>query len=115
MSRIVETSSVILIAVAIVFGGRSLLFGIEQHHGFSLVILAILFVLQTVMLRRNRARGGPLAQLRSTRDVAFLATIILAFLVVLSPQRWSVGATIAALEFALVLDILGRLTPAART
>jgi hypothetical protein len=115
VSRTVETLSVILIAVAILFGGRFLLFGIAQHHGFSLVILAVLFVLQSAMLRRNRARGGPLAQLRATRDVAFLATTILTFLVVLSPQRWSIGATIAALEFALVLDLLGRFTPVPRT
>jgi hypothetical protein len=115
VSRTVETLSVILIAVAILFGGRFLLFGIAQHHGFSLVILAVLFVLQSATVRRNRARGGPLVQLRATRDVAFLATIILTFLVVLSPQRWSIGATIAALEFALVIDILSRFTPVPRT
>jgi hypothetical protein len=114
VSRIIETGSVILIAVAVLFGGRTLLFGISQYHKLSLVVLAVLFVLQTVAVRRNYARGGALAQLRASRDVAFIATIILAFIVVASPARWSIGATIAAFEFALVLDILTRLSPPAR-
>jgi cytochrome c oxidase assembly factor CtaG len=95
----------------VILGGRALLFGIAQHHGLSLVVLAVLFILQMVALRRNHAQGGPLAPLRSTRDVAFLAAIVLAALVVASPQRWSIGATIIAVEIGLVLDILGRLTP----
>jgi len=115
VSRFIETASVVLIAIAVILGGRSLLFGIAQHHGLSLVVLAVLLILQTIALRRNRAQGGSLAPLRSTRDIAFIAAIILAALVVASPQRWSIGATIVAVEIGLVLDILGRLNPAART
>lgn len=114
MSARIETISVVLIAVAVLVGGRQLLGSLVQHQVAAAIVLVVLLVAQFLALRRNYAAGGPAVRIRATRDVAFLVAVLLALILVASPQRWSIGATIAAVEFGLILDILTRFSPAPR-
>ena len=107
MSARIELFSVVLIAIAVLVGGRTLLLDIAHQHGPAFFGLAVLLFVQFAAMRRNYAQGGSFAHVRVTRDVAFIASIILAMAVVLSPQRWSIGATIVSVEMGLVLEMLG--------
>jgi hypothetical protein len=111
VSARIETISVVLIAAAVLVGGRSLLGSFVQHHVAAMLVLSGLLVLQFLALRRNYAEGGPAVRIRATRDAAFLAAVVLALILVASPQRWSIGATIVALEFGFILDLLARFSP----
>lgn len=111
-ARAFETAMVALIALALLAGGASLLRELGRQPLLSGIALGLLMVLQLSALRRDLATGGPAARVRASRDVAFLAATIAAICSVLSPSRWSSGATVAAIEFGLVLEILIRLAPA---
>jgi hypothetical protein len=106
MSARIELFSVVLIAIAVLVGGRTLLLDIAHQHGPALLVLAMLLFVQFAAMRRNYAQGGSFARVRATRDVAFIAALIFAMAVVLSPQRWSIGSTIVAVEMGLVLETL---------
>ncbi len=112
MSRAIEIGSVLLISLAVLLGGRIFLLDLTHYRGPALLVLAVLLFAQTLGLRRNYAEGGAMVRIRATRDVAFIAAIIFAFFVVLSPQRWSIGADIVAVEIGLILEMLSRFTPA---
>jgi hypothetical protein len=100
--------SVALIAAAVLFGGRFLLSALAREHAVAIPVLLVLLAVQIVALRRNYAEGAPAFRLRATRDVAFIASALLALAVLVSPQRWSVGATIVALECGCMLELFGR-------
>lgn len=111
MSARIEMLSVILIAVAVLLGGRAFLADLAQQQGVVQSVLLFLLFAQGAALRRNFAQGGVQVRVRVTRDVAFIAAIILAFAVVTVPQRWSIGATIVAVELGLALEVLSRIAP----
>jgi hypothetical protein len=110
-TRTIEAAFIAVIALAVLLGGRSLLVEIALFGVPAAVLLAILGVAQTLAMRRNFAAGGPLAGVRATRDVAFIAATIAAVAFVLAPARWSIGTCIVALEIALVLELMARFTP----
>lgn len=111
MAQAIETASIGAIALAVLLGGGSLLAGVAHFGLIAVAMLAVLGCLQIWALYRNYAAGGGRARIRATRDVAFLGAILCALLFVLSPHRWSLGATIVALECALVLELFGRFAP----
>jgi hypothetical protein len=113
MPRLIETAAVILIALVILVFGRQLLLNISQFHGVAAIVLGALGVLQLATIRTRYAEGGQLARIRATRDVIFVVAIGMAIAFVLSPQRWSLEATVTALEFGLVVELFARFTPAA--
>ncbi|HEV3157744.1 MAG TPA: hypothetical protein VGZ00_10400 [Candidatus Baltobacteraceae bacterium] len=110
MSRIVEILSLLLIAVAIGVGGKSLLLHVAHFRTIALVVLAALALIQFAALRRGvgPARGTSISL---NRDVVFIAAIVLAFVYVTVPARWSSGACIVAIEFGLALELLGKFAP----
>jgi hypothetical protein len=110
--RSIEAIFVGIIALAVLIGGRGLLVEIAQFRLAAAIALVLIALAVLRNLGRNLAPRTPLGRFRSTRDVAFVAAIIAALAFVLSPARWSLGASIAALEFALVLELLARLAPA---
>jgi hypothetical protein len=77
----------------------------------GVAILTILGIAQLIALRRDRLTPGPQARLHATRDIAFLAAVVGAIAFVASPARWSLGTSIAAVEFGLALELLTRLAP----
>lgn len=110
-SRTVEAIFVAVIALAVLFGGRSLLVEIARFGVPAAAVLGALAFAQTFAMRRNFLAGGPLARIRAARDVAFIAATIAAVAFVLAPARWSIGASVAALEIALVVELTARFAP----
>ena len=106
-----EIACIAVIAIAVLVGGSSLLAEIGHLRAPASFALAFLAVVQFVAVRRNALAGGPHAQVRASRDVAFLAAIIAAFIFVWSPARWEIGACIAGVEFGLIMELLARLVP----
>ncbi len=110
-SRVVEAVFIAVIMLAVLIGGRSWLVDIMQFHGVAIAALGIVALVVIYAFRRSYLRGGPLVRLSATRDAAFLAGIGSAIAFVASPARWSLGATIVAIEFALIVELMARLVP----
>jgi hypothetical protein len=110
-SRVVEAVFIALIMLAVLIGGRSWLVDIMQFHGVAIAALGIVALVVVYAFRRSYLRGGPLVRLSATRDAAFLAGIGSAIAFVASPARWSLGATIVAVEFALIVELMARFVP----
>lgn len=101
-----------VMAVAVILGGRFLVVEIALFGGLSVSVLGALAIVLIYAFRRNYLAGGPLARIHATRDAAFLAAIAAAAAFVISPARWSLGATVVALELAIVVELLSRFGPA---
>jgi hypothetical protein len=108
----IELASIIVIGLCVLLFGWVLLQNVAHFGPYAAVMLVVLGTLQVIALRRNVMARGPMATVRATRDVAFVAAIVLALAEVLTRQRWAIGATIAAVEFAIVLELFARLAPA---
>jgi hypothetical protein len=115
-SRLLEAAVIVLIMIAFLIGGRAWVLDIAQFHGLAVSVLGTIAILVVYAFRRNYLAGGPLARLHATRDAAFLAAIAAAIAFVLFPARWSIGATVVAVELGLVVELLARLqAPPERT
>jgi len=107
--KTVEIASIVAIAVALLVGGSSILWQLAHLRGYALVVLGALALAQIfAMTRRRRTATG---QLQVARDIAFLAATLVALTYVTSPARWALGASIAAAEFGLLLELLARVGP----
>jgi hypothetical protein len=112
IARFVEISSVVAIGVAFLFGGRILLVNLSHIPRYALPVLGVLGVLQAAALWRNAQVAGPARPLVATRDVAFIAAVLLSIAFVAWPARWSIGAAVVAIELGIVLEIFGQLRAA---
>jgi hypothetical protein len=110
--RILEAIFILAIMLAVLIGGRSWIVDVAQFHGVAIVVLGTIGVFLIYAFRRSFLAGGPLARLSATRDAAFLAAIASAIAFIASPARWSLGATVVAVEFALIVELMSRFTPA---
>jgi hypothetical protein len=110
-ARAIEIGSLIVIALGVLIGGKNVLVEITHFPIPAVIGLAVLGIAQVAALPRNYASGGPLARIRVSRDVAFVAAIVAAIAFVLFPARWSLGATISAVEFGLAIELLARFSP----
>jgi hypothetical protein len=111
-SRLFEVSSIAAIMLVLLFGGRAWIVDVAQFHGVAVSVLALVGVVIVYAFRRNYLAGGPLVRTHASRDAAFLAAIVSAIAFVIWPAKWSLGATISAAEFGLVIELLTRLRPA---
>jgi hypothetical protein len=107
-AKVVEIAATIVIAVAVLFGGRGLLLALARFPTVSLGLVAAIVVVQLLALRRSAGDRSERGRLLVTRDITYLAGSLLALIAVAVPQRWSIGACIVAAEFALVLDLFAR-------
>ncbi len=112
-ARSVEAFFIVVMAVAVLVGGRSLLVQIAQYHATTIAILATIAIALVAAFRRNFTAGGPLVRLQATRDAAFLAAIAAAIAFVASPARWSLGAAVVGVEFGLIVEFFIRVVPQA--
>jgi hypothetical protein len=110
-TRVMEAVLIVIIMLAVLIGGRAWIVDVAQFHSVAVAVLGTIGVLVVYAFRRSYLLGGPLARLHATRDAAFLAAIAAAIAFVLSPARWALGATVVAVEFALILELLARLAP----
>ena len=109
VSRNAEIAFIAVMAIVVLVGGRALLVEIASFHGLAASALGAIALFVIYAFRRNYLAGGPLARVHAARDTAFLAAIAAAIAFVLVPQRWSLGATVVALEIALVVELMVRL------
>jgi hypothetical protein len=113
IARYVEMGSVVAIGVAFLFGGRILLVNLSHIPRYAIPVLIVLGLLQGGALWRNSRVERPERPIVATRDVAFIAAVLLAIAFVASPARWSIGAAVVALELGILLEVLGQLKAAA--
>ena len=111
-SRTVEIVFLAIMALAILFGGQFLLIAIAKFHGLAVSVLGVLAIFVLYAFRRNFLAGGPQARISAARDGASLAAIVSAISFVVVQARWSLGATIVAVEVAIVVELLARFVPA---
>jgi hypothetical protein len=104
-----EGSIIAVIMLAFLVGGRAWVYDIAQFHGVAVSMLVIVAIVVIYAFRRNFLAGGPTARLAATRDAAFLAAIGTAIAFVIVPARWSLGATVAGVEFGLIVELFARL------
>ncbi len=110
-SRRAELFFLAIMALAVLAGGRSLLVAVAGFKGLAVAVLAMLATFILYAFRQNFRSGRPGARLSATRDAAFLATIAAAIAFVVSPARWSLGATVFGLEIGIVIEFLAVLVP----
>ena len=111
-ARTLEIGFLALIALLVLVGGQSLLLTVAKFHGFAISVLGVLAIVLVYAFRRNFLAGGPQVRLQAARDGAFLAAIACGIAFVVVPAKWSLGATIFALEAGIVVEVLGRVAPA---
>jgi hypothetical protein len=115
-SRLLEAAVIVLIMSAFLVGGRAWVNDIAQFHGLAISVLGVMALVVVYAFRRNFLAGGPQARLHASRDAAFLAAIAAAIVFVAAPSRWSLGATIVAVELGLVVELFSRwVAPPERT
>jgi hypothetical protein len=112
--RFIESASIVVIALAVLFGGFSLLATLANYHLVAAPFIVVLAFVQLLAVRRNALGGGASAGVRSARDIAFLAALVAALFFVVWPARWAIGTAIVAVEFGLILELLARLGPRER-
>ncbi len=111
-ARTVEAVFIAVIMLAVLLGGGSWLANVARFHGLAVLALAAIAVLLVYAFRRNFLAGGPGVRISATRDAAFLAAIAAAIAFVVAPAKWSIGATIVALEMGLAIELLAHFAPA---
>jgi hypothetical protein len=111
--RTLEAFLLAAIMLAVALGGKVWLTEAATFHGTTVAVLVAIGVLIVAAFRRTFPAGGTRARVYATRDAAFLAAIAGAIAFVLSPARWSLGSTLAAVEFGLAVEVLVRFIPAA--
>jgi hypothetical protein len=111
-ARALEIAFIAIIILAVGFGGAAWVVDISKFHGLAIAVLGTIGVLVVYGFRRSYLAGGPLARLHATRDAAFLAAIAAAIAFVAMPARWALGATVVGIEFALIVELFSRFTPA---
>jgi len=105
-TRFTEIGFMAAIAVLVALGGRVLLANMQQYKLASSIVIALLIL--ATLANVLRAYTGDPAQMRLgvTKHLAYLSAATLALFAVLAPAKWVYGSTIAALEIALVFDII---------
>ncbi len=112
-TRTIEIVFLAFIAIAILATGPILLANLAQFHGLAISVLGVVGIVLVYAFRRNFLAGGPQARINATRDGAFLAAILSAICyIALAKARWAFGATIFAVESAIVIELLARFAPA---
>jgi hypothetical protein len=109
IARIVELGSAIAIGIAFLFGGRVLLVNLSHIPRYAIPVLIVLGLLQGATLWRDAQIDGPSRPLVATRDVAFIAAVLLSIAFIAAPARWSIGAAVVAIELGIVLEVFGQL------
>lgn len=105
-TRYTEIGIMAAIALLVALGGRVLLANMQQYKLASAAVIAV--VILAVLASVRRAYVGDPAQMRVgvTKNLAYLSAAGLALFAVLAPAKWVYGSTIAALEVALVFDMI---------
>ena len=105
-TRVAEMAWLIVIAILIALGGNIVLGLLAQHRAFAEVLLLIVAIAAFFGLRRAYVANTATARTDVTKAAAYFAAAILAFVAIGLHVHWAIGACIAAVETALVFDIV---------
>jgi hypothetical protein len=105
-SRFGEIAALSAIAIMVAVGGRLVLANLGTHREIAALTLAVLIAGASVALRQAYRRPSDESRIVITKYVAYLVAAILALWDVLAPAKWIPGSCIAAVEVALVFDII---------
>jgi len=106
MSRYLEIGFLVVIALLVAVYGRLLLATLGMHRSIAGLVLVGLIVVSYVALRRTYKQPGDGARLIITKYVTYLVAAALALVEMIAPAKWLPGSIIAALEVALVFDMI---------
>jgi hypothetical protein len=110
MRRNIELFATLSIAISLMFGGRAILMTLTRYADVaSLMLFAIACVAGLRLVRAIRERDDA-SRLAASRDMTAMLAALFAVVAVAAHPSWSIGATIAAAEFALVLEIMRLIT-----
>jgi hypothetical protein len=79
---------------------------LAQHRAFAAVLLATVAVAALLALRRAVVAATPTARVEVTKAGAYFTAAVLAFVAIGLHVHWAIGACVAAVEAALVFDII---------
>ncbi len=104
--RVAEIVWLSLIAIVVPVGGNIMLASLDRHRAFATVLLAFVAVMAVLSLRRARVADAPSARIEITKAAAYVVPPILGFVAIGLHVHWAIGACIAAMEVAIVFDII---------
>ena len=105
-TRVAEMVWLVVIAILVAAGGNVVLGLLAQHRAFAEVLLLIVAIAAFFGLRRAFVANTPNARVDVSKAAAYFAAAILAFVAIGLHVHWAIGACIAAIEAALVFDII---------
>ncbi|HXP94840.1 MAG TPA: hypothetical protein VN905_15305 [Candidatus Binatia bacterium] len=108
LGRAVEFLATLAIIVAVGFWGRLMLSGLERHRAISAALLALAIFGTILALRRDYRGPSDGARLAVTRDIAYLAALMLVLWAVTAPARWVSGSALVMTEVAIIFDAFTR-------
>jgi hypothetical protein len=106
MQRNIEIASTVCIGLCVMFGGRAILATLSQFAGIASFMLFLIACVQGFRLTRSLKKKDEVARLAASRDITALIAALFSIIAVLARPSWSIGATIAAVEFVIVLEVL---------
>jgi hypothetical protein len=105
-TRVAEMAWLIVLAILVAVGGNVVLGLLAQHRAFAEVLLLIVAIAAFFGLRRAFMANTPTARADVTKAATYFAAAILAFVAIGLHVHWAIGASIAAIEAAIVFDII---------
>ena len=105
-SSVAEVAWLALIAILVAVGGNVVLGMLAQHRAFAEVLLLVVAVAAFFGVRRAVVANAPTARIDVTKAGAYFVAAVLAFVAIGLHVHWAIGATIAAVEAALVFDVI---------
>lgn len=105
-SRLIEIVSLAVIALLVAVGGKAVLANLASHKAVAGLAIAVLIVGGALALRRTFRAPDDQTRVVITKYVAYLVGAVLALWEVLAPAKWLPGSCVAAIEVALVFDII---------
>jgi hypothetical protein len=105
-SSAAEIAWLALIAILVAAGGNVVLGMLAQHRAFAEVLLLVVAVAAFLGVRRAVVANARTARSDVTKASAYFVAAVLAFVAIGLHVHWAIGATVAAVEAALVFDVV---------
>ena len=105
-TRVAEIAWLVLIAILVAVGGNIVLAMLAQHRVFAEILLLVVAIAAFFGLRRAFVANTETARSDVTKAGAYFVAAILAFVAIGLHVHWAIGACIAAIETALIFDII---------
>lgn len=104
--RLPEIVWLIVIAVLVAAGGPLVFHTLALHRLAGSLVLAAAVVLAAFAIRRAYDPHSQTVRSDVTKQVAYCVAAVLGLVAVGGKQHWAIGSCIAALEIAIVFDVI---------